>query len=469
MPSYNKYVNDFIKVVCSEVRFKSMHLNISKELSDHIEDQKNVYVQQGLPEEAATIKAVEQMGDPILVGKQLNKAHSPKTEWSILTIVSILVVLGGALQYLLSGVNPHYSHMFSRFLVYAPFGIGAFAVMYFFDYTLFARYSKPAYFVILVLTIARLVSTNSINGSFRHVYYSNLLFIPVFAGIVYGFRKKGYLGIMLSGLFYLGSAIPCLLANLFSSFLLLSLSCLIILTVAIGKGFFGVNKKVSLSIVYFTTIFLIIASLLPISNYRRARLIAILNPEIDSSGSSYLSLMIRRLLTNAKPVGTATLSGDLANKSIDKLLPTLDTNLSLTYIIAQFGYVFALALVTIMIILIVRMFISVVKQKNAYAFLVAFSACLAITEQIVFYFLMNLAMIPLFPITFPFISFGASSFILNMGLLGLLLSVYRRTDLVNDKLQNNISNRRIFTFVDGKLIIDLGIKASRDMIADKLD
>ncbi len=50
--------------------------------------------------ETALLKSVKQMGDPVLIGKQLDKAHRPKMEWSILLITAVLVVIAGIVQYL---------------------------------------------------------------------------------------------------------------------------------------------------------------------------------------------------------------------------------------------------------------------------------------------------------------------------------------------------------------------------------
>jgi hypothetical protein len=58
MPSSSKQVQDFLQDVCKEIRFKSIHGHIAKELSDHIEDQVSTYIGQGYDQEAANIKAV---------------------------------------------------------------------------------------------------------------------------------------------------------------------------------------------------------------------------------------------------------------------------------------------------------------------------------------------------------------------------------------------------------------------------
>lgn len=321
MQSTSKQVQYFLQEVCKEIRFKSIHEKISQELYDHIEDQKNEYINQGVDEETAILMAIEQMGDPSIVGKQLNKTHKPKIEWSILSISALLVLIGGTIQYFLSKVNTSNIDMFSHFLQYAPIGIAAFALMYFFDYTWIRRYSKLAFFMFFAITAAGFLISNKVNGSYIYVFHSPLLFIPAFAGIIYGFRNKGYLGIVYSGLFYVGVAFMCIMALSISSLVLVTVSYLIILTVSIARGFFGRNKKLSLAHLYVQTLImfgLAIFTTAIMSPYGFARLKFIFG--FDPLRSEYLLTTIRKLLSAAKPIGTVVFEGHVENISIERIL-----------------------------------------------------------------------------------------------------------------------------------------------------
>lgn len=463
MQVYNKYIQEYLQTVCSQIKFKSAHKGITNELIDHIEEQRIEYIKQGYDEEAATAKALEQMGNPVLVGRQLDKVHRPRTEWFILSLALVLVVIGGAVQYFLSRVSIYNSYVFSHFLIYAPIGIAAFIFIYFFDYTLLGRYSKPVYFTLFTVTIIGFVVSGRVYGAYTHVYYLVMLFVPVFAGIIYGFRNKGYIGIIYSGLFYGGVAFLCIISHKLSGFTLFTISCLLVLTVAIKKGFFGGSKKVGLAIVYIPTAVVVLISMLflLLSPYSRAKLSIIINPELDPLGLGYQHLMVKRLLSASKLFGEAALDSSFANMRVDQFLPGWTMDFSLTYIIVRLGLVIGLTIVAVIFALIVHMFILTIKQKNAFGFLVSFAACVAIAGQFILYVLSNLGVITLFAGTLPLVSFGGMGFIVNMILIGIVLSVYRRTDIVNDKLQSNTHGRRLFTLEDGKLIVDLGIKSTK--------
>lgn len=455
MPSDNKYLQEFLQKVCQEIRFKSLHGVISKELSDHIADQQHAYVQQGLDAEAAAVKAVAEMGDPVMVGKQYDLAHRPKTEWSILTMAAVLVLAGGIIQYMFSGVNAQSAGMFTRYLQYAPLSLLAFALMYFGDYMLLARHARPVYLTILAAALLGFCFLPRSHGAYTYAYYAALLLIPAYAGIVYGFKDRGYAGIVYSGLYYLGGALLCIAAPSAAAFLLLTISCLVMLSVGVAKGWFGGDQKAGLAMVLAPVLLVSALGLLSAPAYVVRRISYFFNPTLDPLGPGYLPLMVRRLCDTASPWG-AVMPGSGDSGPVVNLLPNWATDFSFTYIIAKMGYLPGMLLAAAMFGLIARMFITVFRQKNACGFLVALAACLAITGQIVFYLLSNLGVIAPLAMTLPFISYGALGFVVNMALLGLLLSVYRRSDLVIDRLPANYGGGRFITYADGKLIIDLG-------------
>ena len=64
-----------------QVRFKPDREKIREELIAHIEDRVDALKEFGLTEAEAETQAVEAMGDPVEVGKQLNAVHKPWLGW----------------------------------------------------------------------------------------------------------------------------------------------------------------------------------------------------------------------------------------------------------------------------------------------------------------------------------------------------------------------------------------------------
>lgn len=451
--------------MCSHIKYRSVHKTIEDELLVHMEEQKNEYIKSGVNEENAEIKAIEQMGDPDIIGKQLNKAHRPRTEWPLLIIAFVLVILGGVVQFFISSESTTNAYMFSRYLFYAPIGVLAFTCMYFFDYTILGRYPKTVIFVMLALVIAGFFVFQKQFGAFKHVYYFALLAIPVFSVMVYSVRGKGYMGIIASGLFYAASAFICMIGPRIYACGLFTLASLILITVAISMGYFNCNKRVGVAIVYIPTVLiggLFIVYLISFLSVKWSRIISIIRPSLDPRGSGWQHLIVKRLIKGSKPFGEAVLDGNLSNATITSVLPGWQNDFSLTFIIARLGYVAGFLIIAALLILTIRMFITISRQKNALGFLLSLGAFIAITGQVVLYILSNLGIIR-FLVTLPFISYGGSAFVVNMILLGIIMSVYRRTDIVVDKLQKGIDQgHRLITIEEGRIVIDFGIhKAKR--------
>lgn len=65
-------VNEYLKSVCAEVRWRQAHDAVREELAAHIEDQTEAYMRSGMERETAERKAVESMGSPAETGLRLD-------------------------------------------------------------------------------------------------------------------------------------------------------------------------------------------------------------------------------------------------------------------------------------------------------------------------------------------------------------------------------------------------------------
>ncbi|MFS0727823.1 permease prefix domain 1-containing protein [Paenibacillus sp. 1P07SE] len=76
--------DDFLQTVCVQIRAKTAHRQVRRELEGHIQDVIEELTSEGMsPEEAERI-AVERMGDPRDIGRQLNQVHKPVIEWGMI-------------------------------------------------------------------------------------------------------------------------------------------------------------------------------------------------------------------------------------------------------------------------------------------------------------------------------------------------------------------------------------------------
>ena len=85
----------FLKTVCKQIRFGWDRDIVSKELEFHIEDSVLDLISEGYSKEEANKIAIEQMGNPIEIGKQLNEEHKPLLGWAwlISKIIALLLII----------------------------------------------------------------------------------------------------------------------------------------------------------------------------------------------------------------------------------------------------------------------------------------------------------------------------------------------------------------------------------------
>lgn len=90
MASYNR--NGWLDMAMAQVRSKPEHKAIRAELQGHLEDKEQYFLEKGMQPREAAKAAVEAMGDPVTVGKELDKAHPVR--WARLyTVCKTVIVL----------------------------------------------------------------------------------------------------------------------------------------------------------------------------------------------------------------------------------------------------------------------------------------------------------------------------------------------------------------------------------------
>ncbi|WP_069999120.1 FtsW/RodA/SpoVE family cell cycle protein [Cellulosilyticum sp. I15G10I2] len=452
-------INEYLKTVCEQIRWKKAHDIISKEIEDHIIDQKSAFMSNGLDEEMATDRAIAEMGDPIFVGMELDRTHRPKTEWSIIILTGIILLIGLIIRAFVM-YDSNRPEMLTKSIISTILGIGGMVGAYFIDFTIIGRYPKTIFFGLISATIGIMMITPLVNGQYFYAQFMLLFFPTTFAGIIYSMRSKGYLGIIVSGLFwgitlFIGMAIPSL-----SSVILYSLSYLILLTFSICKGNFNVKKLNGLLLAYIPTIMTaVMSAFIMISNspYRLNRLLITINPSLDPMGAGYMVNITRKIIANAKLFGAGTLE---VNGSI--MLPTAYIGIDdylLTYLIHRFGWISFIIIMIVISLFITRAIMLFLRQKNVLGRLIAASVLIAFTVQVILYVANNLGF-PLFsPLTLPLISYGRTATIINMILIGIMLSVFKSGDLAREQTIISTGARNtLFEIMDGKIIIHLNTK-----------
>lgn len=90
MANYNR--NGWLDTAMDQVRCKPEHKAIRAELLGHIEDKEQYFLDSGMEPSQAVRAAVDAMGDPVEVGKELDKAH-PFVWGKLYTVCKVVIML----------------------------------------------------------------------------------------------------------------------------------------------------------------------------------------------------------------------------------------------------------------------------------------------------------------------------------------------------------------------------------------
>ena len=93
MRSLNK-INEYVNTVCQNIRWKKARFRISEEITNHLIDGRDSYIEQGLDEDSATDKSISDTGNAAIVGTQLDRVHRPKPQWSMFAWIAGFLLFG---------------------------------------------------------------------------------------------------------------------------------------------------------------------------------------------------------------------------------------------------------------------------------------------------------------------------------------------------------------------------------------
>lgn len=435
----NPVVTAFIHKVLAEVHYKKVHKSIEAELMDHIESLKYAYIEEGLEENKAYEKAIEQMGEATAIGRQLHNTHKPRLEWTILLLVVGILGIGLLALYkwdtyaeIIQDV-----YYFKKQFIIAGVGVLAFIAMYFLPYQQLEKWSLVGVGIGSMLLIYLQQYGLAINGATRWLSLGGLswnvpmtvlpLFVIAFVGIVRKYGKDKMIVYMVMGAM---ACIPIglLMLNSFVNGLLLALMLVMIFTFYIISREFKGEKVKFLSVLY-GTVFggsLLLIKTFMSQPYRLERIAVFLDPTLDPLGAGYMPLNMQTIRE------AASLIGDRGFQTLSiQYLPEPAHDVILTFIIGSMGWLVAALLIGLVSLMLLRMTRASFKIQEQYGRLLAFSITLFFGVQLGYNIAMNLGVVPLVGMSLPFVSYGGTNLIVNMAMMGLFLSIYRRKDLVN--------------------------------------
>ncbi|HTH54302.1 MAG TPA: putative lipid II flippase FtsW [Edaphobacter sp.] len=158
--------------------------------------------------------------------------------------------------------------------------------------------------------------------------------------------------------------------------------------------------------------------------WRRARMLAFVNPEADPRGTGF------HILQSLIAVGTGGLHGRGLMEGIQKLfyLPEPHTDFIFANVCEELGLIGAVLVIALFVTLGYRGLRAAYLSTDPFARFLAFGITSTVLIQAFFNISVVVALVPTKGITLPFISFGGTSLFVMLASMGVLLNVTREID-----------------------------------------
>lgn len=246
-------MNEYLNTLLEQIRCKKVRPYIRQELQDHIENQIEENIHAGMDYESAEKEAVKDMGDPIQTGISLDRIHKPQIAWKLLFMITLLSVVGIITHIMITRhIDVAEASISGKYVIHVIVGIAVMMGLYFVDYTLLAKVSKLIAVILIGVCLWTLFFGVSLNGKIYWIVIGRwsvsmpalmLFYIPIYGGVLYKYYGSGYSGLIKAAVWMVIPVLLVLQMPATMSAGLMLMTMLVMLTIAIQKEWFAVNKK----------------------------------------------------------------------------------------------------------------------------------------------------------------------------------------------------------------------------------
>lgn len=438
-------IREYLDTVQEQIRWKRARPVIARELEQHLSDQRDAFREEGNDPEAAEKLAVEEMGDPVEVGTELDRIHRPKPQWRLLAATMALALLGGFLRVWLTASGVEYYDQVDPMRTGIALALGTACLLgaYFLDYTWLTCHARVIYIGAFSLGMLALNFTPNVNRASYYTRYVVLLYPTVYAVWLCQCRGKQWKGFFLAVLGGIPLAAIGLLTPYVMGVLLLLVTGSVLLLAAAGADWFGVGKKRTAAAALGLAGAMAGGVVWQVwkNGWYQARLQMFLHPERDPLGSGYQSLSVRKALSVSQWLGEGNWSEAVSAYSYERTVPAWNSDFLLTTVVYKLGWLPFLLVVLAVTGLLVWLLWKCLRQRNQAGRMVALSVAVPLGVQLVFSVMMNLGYV-LCSATMPMVV-GNMATVVTMGLIGLALSVFREESIARDNCSEKRSVSRV--------------------------
>ena len=354
-------------------------------------------------------------------------------DFPFLTLVLVLLTVGLVMLYSASSAQSMYDTGYTsstRYLlrqgICAVLGLGAMGVLSRIPVEFWYRMAWPLYGISVVLLLCVLVMGQSVNGAQRWISIAGIQFQPselakftmilLFARLtrLYGpDARKFRFGVLGFGAALLGILVPLALEKHLSAILLMGMVAVTMMFVA------GTSPKWLLAGAAAATVFVLVY--ITFMGYAGDRVSAWLHPESDPSDTGY------QILQSLYAIGSGGIFGLGFGRSRQKYLylPFQYNDYIFAVVCEELGLVGAVLIIAVFAALILRGYRIALRASSRFATVLAAGLMTLIAVQTILNLCVVTNLLPSTGIALPFFSYGGTALAVNLGEMGVILSISR--------------------------------------------
>ena len=317
--------------------------------------------------------------------------------------------------------------------VCAVIGLGAMAAASWIRPSFWEKAAWPLYGISISLLLLVLVCGQSVNGARRWIQVGGIQFQPseiakfalvlLFARLTKGFGpwvKEFRFGVLGFGCALLGILIPLALEKHLSAIMLMGLVAVVMMFIA------GTKMRWLLAGAAAAAVFVVIY--VSLMGYAGDRVTAWLHPEQDPGDTGY------QILQSLYAIGSGGLFGLGIGKSRQKYLylPFQYNDYIFAILCEELGLFGALIILVMFAALILRGYWIALRSRDRFSTVLAAGLITLIAVQTVLNLCVVTNLLPSTGIALPFFSYGGTALAVNLGEMGVLLSISRTCEQLED-------------------------------------
>ena len=370
---------------------------------------------------------------PSLYAKEDRRGSGETVDIPFLILVLLLLTVGLAMLYSASSAQSMYDTHYessTRYLqkqaICALLGIGCMVLFSRIPAEVWFRLAWILYGISIVLLLSVLVAGQSVNGAKRWINIAGIQFQPsevakftmilTFARLTrtYGPNAKQFrFGVLGFGTALMGILVPLALEKHLSAILLMGMVAVVMMFVA------GTDPKWLLAGAGAAVLFVIIY--ISFMGYAGDRVTAWLHPEADPGDTGY------QILQSLYAIGSGGLFGLGLGKSRQKYLylPFQYNDYIYAVICEELGIVGASAIIVLFAMAILRGYWIALRARDRFSTVLAAGLVTLIAIQTILNLGVVTNLLPSTGIALPFFSYGGTALAVNLGEMGVVLSISR--------------------------------------------